>query len=131
MDSKIPEGYLFTKQHEWAKEEGGFLTVGISDYAQNALGDIVYVDLKAPGTKVEAGKTFGTIESVKAAEDLYTPVSGVVDSLNPAVKDKPEAVNKDAYGTWLIKLKDFDKGGLSGLMNSADYAKYLASLDGH
>ena len=67
MDSKIPEGYLFTKQHEWAKEEGGFLTVGISDYAQNALGDSVYVDLKAPGTKVEAGETFGTIESVKAA----------------------------------------------------------------
>ncbi len=129
MESKVPEGYLFTKQHEWAKEEGGLLSVGISDYAQNALGDIVYVDLKAAGTRVEAGKTFGTIESVKAAEDLYSPATGVIESLNPAVGKSPESVNKDAYGTWLVKLKDYDKAGLSSLMSAADYTKYLQSLD--
>lgn len=131
MESKIPEGYFFTKQHEWAREEGGILLVGISDYAQHSLGDIVYVDLKAPGTKIEPGKTFGTIESVKAAEDLYAPIAGTIDSINPDIAKSPDSVNKDAYGAWLIKVKDYDKSGFAALMKPADYLAYVATLDGH
>lgn len=129
MDSKIPEGYLYSKQHEWVKEEGGLLVLGISDYAQHALGDIVYVDLKAPGTKVTAGASIGTIESVKAAEDVYTPVDGVVDSVNPDIAKSPESVNRDSYAAWLLKLKDYNAAALSGLMKAADYKAYLATLD--
>jgi len=131
MESNIPAGYVFTKQHEWAREEGGMLLVGISDYAQHSLGDIVYVDLKAVGTRIQAGATFGTIESVKAAEDLYCPVEGTVESVNAGIAKSPESVNKDAYGTWLIKLKDYNAAGLAGLMKPDDYKTYLGTLEGH
>lgn len=129
MDSKIPEGYLYSKQHEWVKEEGGLLVLGISDYAQHALGDIVYVDLKAVGTKVSAGSSIGTIESVKAAEDVYTPVDGTVESVNPDIAKSPESVNRDSHAAWLLKLKDYNASALSGLMKPADYKAYLSTLD--
>ncbi len=126
--SNIPEDLLYTQKHEWVKETDGLLVLGITDYAQNSLGDVVYVDLQPVDTELAAGDTFGTIESVKAAEDLYCPAGGTVAEVNPAINDDPASVNKDAYAAWMIKLKDYNKDGLSELMNAAAYGEYLASL---
>lgn len=127
--SQVKDGFYYTKQHEWAKEEDGLLLVGISDYAQHALGDIVFVDIKAPGTTLQAGANLGTIESVKAAEDLYSPVGGVVAETNPAVSASPEKVNQDPYGTYLTKLKDYSKDDLGKLMDAKAYTDYLSTLE--
>ncbi len=127
--SKIPEGYFYTRKHEWAREEAGFLVVGITDYAQNSLGDIVYVDLQPVGTQLKKDGVFGAIESVKAAEELYSPVSGEIAQSNPDINNHPEAVNKGPYESWLVKLKDFSKDELDSLMNATAYAGYLESLD--
>ena len=126
--TKPPEGYFFTEKHEWAREEGGELTIGISDFAQESLGDVVYVDLKPPGTVLTAGDSFGAIESVKAAEDLYCPVGGTIEAQNAALNDDPAAVNQDAHGSWMIKLKDYNKEDLQKLMDAAAYASYLEDL---
>ncbi|MDH5654469.1 MAG: glycine cleavage system protein GcvH [Spirochaetia bacterium] len=123
-----PEGYSYTKEHEWAKEENGVITVGITDYAQNHLGDIVYLDLVEPGTEIQKGKSFGTIESVKAAEDLYSPVSGVVDSINEGLKENPEKINSDPMGSWMLKIKDANKDEFKSMMNASSYDEYLGSL---
>ncbi len=127
--SAVPEGLFYTKQHEWAKEEGGVLLVGITDFAQHSLGDIVYVDLKQPGFKTTEGQSFGTIESVKAAEDLYAPVSGTISEVNAELNKKPESVNKEPYTSWMIKLKDYDKSQLAKMMNPAAYTEFLKSLE--
>src|SRR5512138_3179642 len=100
-----PADLKYTKEDEWLKVEGNQGTVGITDYAQNALGDIVFVELPKPGAAVEAGKSFGTVESVKAVSELYSPVSGTVTAINTELADAPEKVNADPYGAWMIKVK--------------------------
>lgn len=127
--SNIPEGYFYTEKHEWAREEGDLLVVGITDYAQNSLGDIVYVDLQPAGTTVDQEGVFGAIESVKAAEDLYSPVSGEVAEVNADVNNEPESVNKSPYDAWLVKLKDYSKDQLGALMSPAAYAEFVEGLD--
>ena len=126
--SQIPEGQFYTKKHEWAREEGGLLVIGITDFAQNALGDVVYVDLKPADTKVQAGSQFGAIESVKAAEDLYAPVGGTIAEVNAALNGAPEQVNRDPYGSWMVKLKDFDRAEVQNLMTHGAYREYTDSL---
>ena len=103
--------------------DGEIATIGISDYAQHALGDIVYVDLPEEGDEVEAGETFGAVESVKAASDLISPVSGEVVEVNSELEDAPELINKDAFGTWMIKVKLSDPSELDALLDAAAYAK--------
>src|ERR1700729_518043 len=100
-----PANYKYTKEHEWISVEGGAGTVGITDYAQSSLGDIVFVELPKVGDKVEAGKLFGSVESVKAVSDLYAPVSGTVSEVNGALNDAPETINTDANATWMFKLE--------------------------
>lgn len=129
MSYKVPEDCKYTKQHEWARVEGSELVIGITDYAQSSLGDIVFVDLKEADTELEAEDSFGAIESVKAAEDLYAPVKGTIAALNDSIKDAPESINTDAYAAWLVKLKDFDAGALDQLMDAAAYTELLSTLE--
>ena len=105
-----PADYKYTKEHEWLKIDGNTGTIGITDYAQNSLGDIVFVELPKVGTEIAAGKTFGSVESVKAVSDLFAPVSGTVTEINEALNTAPEQVNKDANTTWMIKVKLKDPG---------------------
>ena len=119
-----PKELKYTKEDEWLKVEGDTGTVGITDYAQNALGDIVFVELPKPGAAVEAGKSFGTVESVKAVSELYSPVSGTVTAVNTELTDAPEKVNADPYGAWMIKVKLTKQS--DGLMSSGDYEKYAS-----
>lgn len=123
--SNIPEGLLYTKEDEWVRVEDGVGTVGVTDYAQDALSDIVYIELPDPGDNVEAGETFGVVESVKAASDLYSPVSGEVSAVNEEILDVPETVNTDPYGDgWMVKIKLSDLDQLEGLMDPEAYAAY-------
>lgn len=122
----VPQDLMYTKKHEWIKVDGDGGTVGITDYAQGELGDIVFVELPKVGTKVKQMKSFGAIEAVKAVVDLYAPVSGEVLETNPELRDKPEVINSDPYGEgWIIKLKIDDSGELENLLSSADYEKLL------
>ncbi len=122
----VPQDLMYTKKHEWIKVDGDGGTVGITDYAQGELGDIVFVELPKVGTKVEQMKSFGAIEAVKAVVDLYAPVSGEVLETNPELRDKPEVINSDPYGEgWIIKLRIDDSGELENLLSSADYEKLL------
>ena len=105
----------FTKDHEWVLAEDGVAAVGISDYAQTALGDIVFVELPAVGATLRAGKSFGSVESVKAVSELYSPVSGVVTAVNTALEEAPELLNQDAFGTWIIKAALADGAELDAL----------------
>ncbi|MDE5807314.1 MAG: glycine cleavage system protein GcvH, partial [Muribaculaceae bacterium] len=109
--------------HEWVRVDGDIAVIGISDYAQHALGNIVYVDLPEVGDELEAGDEFGAVESVKAASDLYTPVSGTVVEINEALEDTPEAINEDAFGTWLIKVAMTDSSEVDKLLDAEAYAK--------
>lgn len=125
-----PQDYKFSKEHEWVKVDGDTAVIGISDYAQNHLGDVVYVDLPAVGTKLAAHQTIGSIESVKAVSEIFSPVSGEVIETNAGLTDAPETVNQDPHGQgWILKLKMADKGDLNALMNAADYEKYLEGLE--
>jgi glycine cleavage system H protein len=126
-----PAEYKYTKEHEWLKVDGATGTIGITDYAQNQLGDIVFVELPKVGSDISAGKTFGSVESVKAVSDLFAPVSGTVTEVNEALNNTPEQVNKDANNTWMIKVKLKDAGEASGLLSSADYDKFVAEEGGH
>ena len=126
-----PENYKYTKEHEWISVEGTAGTVGITDYAQSSLGDIVFVDLPKVGDAVEAGKIFGSVESVKAVSDLYSPVSGTVTAVNEELKDKPEKVNEDANTTWMLKLTLKDASELDTLLSAADYEKFVSEETGH
>ena len=126
-----PANYKYTKEHEWISVDGAKGTVGITDYAQNSLGDIVFVDLPKVGDKLEAGKIFGSVESVKAVSDLYSPVSGTVTEINEALKDAPEKINQDANATWMLKLDVSNSAELDGLLSAADYEKFIAEETGH
>jgi glycine cleavage system H protein len=121
-----PSGLKYTKDDEWLKIDGDTGVVGITDYAQNALGDIVFVELPKVGSEVIAGKPFGTVESVKAVSELFAPATGTVAAINDELAKAPEKVNQDPYGAWMIKIKLKDKGEPGKLMSSADYEKYAA-----
>jgi glycine cleavage system H protein len=121
-----PENYRYTKEHEWVLSEGETGTIGITDHAQSELGDIVFVDLPKVGATIEQGKTFGSVESVKAVSDLYAPVTGEVIEVNSGLNDKPESLNSDPHGAaWLIKVKITQPAELEGLLSAADYQAYL------
>lgn len=119
--SLVPDGLKYTKDHEWAKLEGGTAVIGVTDHAQRELGDIVFVELPKVGNKVEAGQSFGTIEAVKTVAELYAPVSGVISEVNTALSGDAGVINQDPYGTgWIIKVKT-DKPAHDGLMDAAAY----------
>lgn len=125
--SNYPDSYRYTKEHEWVSVEGDTATVGITDHAQSELGDIVYVDLPKLGLKVESGKSFGSVESVKAVSDIYSPVSGEVVAINDLLTSAPEKLNEDAHGAaWLVKIKLSAPGEVEGLLSAADYEAYIA-----
>jgi len=126
-----PKDYKYTKEHEWIKVEGKTGIVGITDHAQNSLGDIVFVDLPKVGDTLEAGKIFGSVESVKAVSDLYSPVSGTVTEVNEALKDAPEKINEDANNTWMLKLDVTNASELDALLSAADYEKFISEETGH
>lgn len=121
-----PADYKYTKEHEWIKVEGKTGTVGITDYAQNSLGDIVFVELPKVGAALTAGKTFGTVESVKAVSDLYAPASGTVTEVNQELTNSPEKVNTDAHGAWMIKVTLSNPAEVNALLSAADYEKFIA-----
>jgi glycine cleavage system H protein len=125
-----PTDFKYTKEHEWIKADGKSATIGITDHAQESLGDIVFVDLPKPGADIAAGKTFGSVESVKAVSDLYAPASGTVTEVNGELATAPEKINKDAHGSWMIKLTLKDPNELSGLLSAADYEKFVAEEGG-
>jgi glycine cleavage system H protein len=124
-----PANLKYTKEHEWINLETG--QVGITDHAQESLGDIVFVELPKLGAEVVAGKSFGTVESVKAVSDLFAPVSGTVTAVNDSLNTAPEQVNKDAHGAWMIKLKVKDPKEAAKLLSAADYEKFVAEEAGH
>jgi glycine cleavage system H protein len=126
-----PANYKYTKEHEWIDVNGAKGSVGITDYAQNSLGDIVFVELPKVGDTLEAGKIFGSVESVKAVSDLYSPVSGTVTEVNEALKDAPEKINADANTTWILKLDVTKPAELDGLLSAADYEKFISEETGH
>ena len=126
-----PADYKYTKEHEWLKIDGSTGTIGITDYAQNSLGDIVFVELPKVGSEISAGKTFGSVESVKAVSDLFAPVSGTVTEINEALNTSPEQVNKDANTTWMIKVSLKNPDEASGLLSTADYEKFIAEEGAH
>ena len=125
-----PSELKYTKEHEWIKVDGTTATIGITDYAQESLGDIVFVDLPKPGSDITAGKTFGTVESVKAVSDLYAPASGKVVEINEALATAPESINKDANNTWMVKLTLSNAAEVNGLLNAADYEKFVSEEAG-
>jgi glycine cleavage system H protein len=122
----FPADYRYTKEHEWIKVEGDTGTIGITDHAQESLGDIVFVELPKPGSDVEAHKSFGTVESVKAVSELFAPASGTVTAVNDELTTAPEKINSDAHGSWMIKIKLKNPGDLDGLLSAADYEKFVA-----
>lgn len=119
--AKVIEGLYYSESHEYVKVEGDFAYVGITDYAQHALGNVVYVDMPEVDDEVEAGEDFGAVESVKAASDLISPVSGIVVEVNEALEDKPELLNEDAFANWIMKVELSDKTELDNLMDAAAY----------
>jgi glycine cleavage system H protein len=121
----LPAGYKYTKDHEWIDVAGEKGKVGITDYAQSQLGDVVYIDLPDVGRKLKAGESFGTIESVKAVSELYSPVSGEVVEVNTALKDKPESVNSDPYASWMIIVKLGNSSETSTLLDAAKYGDLI------
>ena len=127
----FPADYKYTKEHEWLKADGKTATVGITSYAQDSLGDIVFVDLPKVGTELSAGKTFGSVESVKAVSDLYAPASGTVTDVNGELATAPEKINKDAHSAWMIKIALKNPGDLNSLLSAADYEKFVAEEGGH
>ena len=122
--TEVPSDRKYTREHEWAQEQDGRIVIGITQYAQDQLGDVVFVGLPEPGTEVEAGKPLGEVESTKSVSDVYSPVSGKVLEKNPEVEGNPELVNEDPYGRgWLVSL-EADASALDGLMSAADYARF-------
>jgi glycine cleavage system H protein len=126
-----PDTYRYAKSHEWLALDGETATVGITDYAQSSLGDIVFVELPKVGQNVEAGSTFGSVESVKAVSDLYSPVTGTVTEINESLNAKPETINDDANNTWLIKVAATNTDDANALLSAADYEKFVAEETGH
>ena len=123
-----PEDLRYTKEHEWVRVEGGVGTIGITDHAQKELGDIVYVDLPKVGAHIEQGKSLGSVESVKAVSDIYSPVSGEVTEVNETLAQAPEKLNQDPYGAaWLVKLSMTAPDEAKGLLSAADYHAYVGA----
>ena len=122
--AKVIEGLYYSESHEFVRVEGDYGFIGITDYAQNALGNVVYVDMPEVDDEVSAGEEFGAVESVKAASDLMSPVTGVVVEVNDALEDQPELINQDAYENWIIKVSLSDKGELESLMDAAAYTAF-------
>ncbi len=123
-----PTDRKYTKEHEWITADG---TIGITHHAQESLGDIVFVELPKVGAEIATGKPFGTVESVKAVSDLYAPVSGTVTAVNEDLGTAPEKVNKDAHGTWMVKIKLKDPSEMNALLSAADYEKFVGEEAGH
>jgi glycine cleavage system H protein len=122
-----PANFRYTKEHEWVNVEGGVATIGITDYAQSELGDVVFVELPKVGAKLETGKSLGNVESVKAVSEIYAPATGEVTEANPELANKPELLNSDPHGAgWLIKVKLANPAELSSLMDGAAYEAYIA-----
>jgi glycine cleavage system H protein len=125
---EFPEDLRYSREHEWARSENGRVRVGITDFAQDALGDVVYVDLPEPGTQVSAGQPFGEVESTKSVSDVYAPVSGTVVERNGALEDKPELVNEQPYGDgWLVAIEPSEPADLEQLLDSGAYEEHVAS----
>lgn len=121
--SKVIEGLRYAESHEWVKVEGDIAVIGISDYAQHSMGDLSYVDMPSAGDEVTAGGEFGAVESVKAASDLISPVTGTVIEVNEALEDEPELLNADPYANWIIKVQMSDPSEVSKLLDAAEYQK--------
>jgi glycine cleavage system H protein len=124
MATNIPANLKYTKEHEWALIEGDTVTVGITDFAQSALGDIVFLEVPSVGSELKFGATFGVVESIKSVSDLYAPVSGEVIAKNSDIENSPEKINTDAYGSWLIKLKIKDQSELNNLLDPKQYQDF-------
>ena len=124
--AKVIEGLLYSESHEWVKVEDGIAIIGITDFAQHAMGDLSYVDMPEVDDELEKGEEFGAVESVKAASDLFCPVSGTVVEINEALEDAPELLNEDAFANWIIKVQMSDESELEDLMDAAAYEKMCA-----
>lgn len=126
-ESRVPDDLRYTTDHEWARlESDGTITVGVTDFAQDALGDVTYLELPEVGTEVEAGDSFGVVESVKTFSDLYAPVAGEIVAVNDDLVEEPEGVNGDAYAAWLVRIKVGSDAPLDSLMDAAAYRKHVA-----
>src|SRR5690606_10294628 len=124
MSTKIPDQLLYTEDHEWVSVEGDIATIGITDFAQSSLGDIVFVELPEVGSNIESGSSFGVVESIKSVSDLYTPLSGEVIDRNEDVEATPEQINSDVYGSWLIKLRVSNSKELETLLKPSEYKAF-------
>lgn len=126
-----PETYRYAKSHEWLALDGDTATVGITDYAQSSLGDIVFVELPKVGQQIEAGSTFGSVESVKAVSDLYAPITGTVTEVNEALNNAPETINSDANSTWILKMTVTNSDEAGSLLSAAEYETFVKEETGH
>ncbi len=126
---RTPEGLKYTKEHEWVRMEEDLVYIGITDYAQDSLGDIVFIELPAEGDVLASGQTMGVVESVKAASDIYMPLSGKVKKVNNALLDNPESVNENPYDSWMIAIEPTDASELEALLNQDEYKKLCAKED--
>ena len=125
-----PSDYKYSKEHEWVKADGNIGTIGITDHAQHALGDLVFVDLPKVGAELKAGESLGSLESVKAVSDVFSPVSGTVAAVNSELATAPEKINADAHGAWIIKVNMKDPAELNGLLSGEQYEQFIAE-EGH
>lgn len=125
--SNIPENLKYTAEHEWVKIDGDVATIGITDFAQSELGDIVFVELPELGDNLEANSTFGTIEAIKAVADLFAPLSGEVTAINESLEEEPEQINQDAYEGWILKMKISDASEVDNLLSADKYSEIIAS----
>ena len=128
MANNIPENLRYSKDHEWVKVDGDVATIGITDYAQHSLGDVVYVDLPRAGDSFGSHESFGSVESVKAVSEIFTPVAGEVTEVNEALNDTPEDVNNDPYGAaWMLKIKMENPNEADGMLSAEEYEEYLSA----
>ena len=128
MANQIPENLKYTKDHDWALIDGDTITIGVSDYAQSALGDIVYVELPEIGRTLEQNETYGVVESVKTVSDLHSPISGNVISVNNELEDQPDLCNSNPYDSWIVKIKSTNEEELKNLLSPADYKNHIEIL---
>jgi len=127
--SNIPENLRYSKDHEWVRVDGEIATIGITDYAQNSLGDVVYVDMPRVGDSFETHEAFGSVESVKAVSEIFTPLAGEITEVNAGLNDTPEAVNTDPYNTgWMIKIKMKNAGEADAMLAAVEYEEYLSTV---
>jgi len=126
-----PETFRYTKEHEWIEVEGKTAKIGITDYAQNSLGDIVFVELPKVGSTIEKHKVFGSVESVKSVSDLFAPASGTVTAVNDELASAPEKINSDAHAAWILRIELTAPEEIDGLLSAADYEKYVAEEGAH